>query len=57
MELNRSVEQAKKIQTLVKTAIGFNYETIECGGKHYLETGKEWEDGSLNDVKMLIQCF
>ena len=47
------IEQAKKILDVIgeKTSIGFNYETIECGGKHYLDTGKEWEEGSFERCK------
>ena len=47
------IEQAKKMLDIIseKTSVGLNYETIECGGKHYLETGKEWEDGSFERCK------
>ena len=47
------INQAKKVMDLIgeKTSIGFNYETIECGGKHFLDTGKEWEEGSFERCK------
>ncbi|RAH15480.1 MAG: isocitrate/isopropylmalate dehydrogenase family protein [Methanobacteriota archaeon] len=47
------INQARKILDLIneKTSIGFNYETIECGGKYFLETGKEWEEGSFERCK------
>jgi len=47
------INEAKKILDLIsdKTSIGFNYETISCGGKYYLENGKEWEEGSFEKCK------
>ncbi len=47
------IQEAKKILNLIgeKTSIGFNFETISCGGKYYLETGKEWEEGSFEQCK------
>ena len=47
------IEQAKKVLDIIseKTSIGFNYESIKCGGKHYLDTGKEWEEGSFERCK------
>ena len=47
------IHEAKKILDLIgnKTSIGFNYDTISCGGKYYLETGKEWAEGSFERCK------
>ena len=47
------IQEAKKILDLIgnKTSIGFNYDTISCGGKYYLDTGKEWNEGSFERCK------
>ena len=47
------IHEAKKILDLIgnKTSIGFNYDTISCGGKYYLDTGKEWAEGSFDRCK------
>ena len=47
------INQAQKILDLIneKTSIGFNYDTIQCGGEYFLNTGKEWEEGSFERCK------
>ncbi len=47
------INQAQKILDLIneKTSVGFNYDTIQCGGEYFLNTGKEWEEGSFERCK------
>ena len=43
------MQEATNMLTVIEscTDLQFDVTTIPCGGQHYLETGREWEDGSF----------
>lgn len=43
------IREAEKVLDAIeqRSSVGFDRTTIECGGKHYLDTGEEWAEGSF----------
>ena len=48
------MDEAKKILRSVETLspLSLTLNEIPCGGKHYLETGEEWPEGSFEFAEM-----
>jgi len=47
------VEEAKRVISVFEDSgpLSFDITEISCGGKHYLETGEEWPDGSFEHCR------